>query len=165
LVQTGEFAHWNEHKDFATNVVFSVKSVLVDWLSPERIANHRAMMEQQVSATEWILFASALAMLVWGAWAVRRTAPAPGKAPPLSGLFVASFFALLIVVWSFANNDPIHTRFVFPVYPFLVVTGFAWANRAGGGALRRLPFVLLYVLCLVPSLVRHAKALTRPGGG
>ncbi len=158
--QTGKFEHWNEHRDFATNVAFSAKSVLVDWLSPTRIANHRAMIDERVSPIEWILIAAALLLLGWGALAARRNLRQASEAPrPLHDLFVATFFLSLIGVWSFSNNDPIYSRFVFPAYPFLVVSGFEWARRAGGSIRDRVPFALLYLLCLVPSLVRHARSL------
>lgn len=159
VVQMKEFAHWNEHRDFGTNVAFSAKTVLIDWFSPDRIATHGVVIETPVSTSEWILGAAAIGLLAWGAFVARRRGPFEPGAKRLAA-FVAAYFVVLIGVWSFANNDPIYTRFLVPVYPFLILAGFALAQRAGPRLRDRAPFALLYILCLATSLLRHARAVS-----
>jgi hypothetical protein len=71
----------------------------------------------------------------------RSRAAGPAETPdPFAGharRLVASFTAIhagaLLVLWTAGNNDPIHTRFVAPLYPGLVLLLFAW----GEGLARR----------------------------
>jgi arylsulfatase A-like enzyme/peptidoglycan/LPS O-acetylase OafA/YrhL len=61
--------------------------------------------------------------------------------------YFVSFMAVTAVVWTFANNDPIYSRFLVPAYPFLLLGAFLalrWPTSAGA----RTVLVALYVVLL-----------------
>jgi len=78
--------------------------------------------------------AVALAALAGVALASRRagraTGGAPGATPGPVGWLAGSYLVALLALWTVGNNDPIHSRFVYPVYPFLLLGFAAAAERA-----------------------------------
>jgi hypothetical protein len=66
-------------------------------------------------------------------------------------LYPACYVVLLLTLWSVGNNDPIHTRFVAPVYPFLALAGLALASRVAPDRLALGALALAAALVLVPS--------------
>lgn len=80
--------------------------------------------------------------LLFGLWA--PTAAQPGHLP---ALFAASYIVVLIGVWTMGNNDPIFSRFVFPAYPFLVLSACA-------------AFFHCFAKTLAQSIVRYTLLLT-----
>jgi 4-amino-4-deoxy-L-arabinose transferase-like glycosyltransferase len=75
-------------------------------------------------------------------------------------LFPACYVVLLLVLWTVGNNDPIHTRFVTPVYPFLALAGLALATRAASDRLALGALALAAALVLVPSSIKCAGLLS-----
>jgi hypothetical protein len=77
----------------------------------------------------------------------------------------ASYLALTILLWTVGNNDPIHTRFLFPVYPLLWVLAFhAYDAVRGWSATRweRLPWQVLYAGFFAVQLGRSWRAEALP---
>jgi len=52
-----------------------------------------------------------------------RERSATGYAWALVGAYCVIYLVGLLAVWTFTNNDPIQTRYLAPVYPFLMVLG------------------------------------------
>jgi hypothetical protein len=58
-----------------------------------------------------------------------RSATTAGRAALLVGAHAKVYLVALVVIWTFGNNDPIHTRFTAPVY-WCFVLGFFLAFEA-----------------------------------
>lgn len=82
-----------------------------------------------------IALLAALALVVRSAR--RSTAAAPPGGEAARGTFLVRAWALvyagaLLVLWTFGNNDPIHTRFAAPLYWSFVLLAFAAHGRTRG---------------------------------
>jgi hypothetical protein len=148
---------------FDKNVLFTGKTLLVDFASLEKYASHAVInVPYRPSPWEWLLLAVAAA-------AVAAAFVAPRQAWSAAARLIAELFAAyvvaLIALWTIGNNDPVYTRFLYPAYPFLVLLGFhAYAAVKAGSASRwpRLPFQLLYALLVVTHSIRDYHAVALP---
>ena len=150
----------------AANLRLTAETLIVDFFSPTRYAAHAVVARPYAPApTEWaMLGVLGLAALTLG----RAGIGALAKPPPLRSVLVApvvidaglglGFIAATIVIWSLGNNDPIYTRFLFPVYPLLLLAGFeAYAWLAARAERRRdlIPFRVLFAGFLAIQLARQ----------
>jgi hypothetical protein len=175
-VLPAQIAHWRELTGLDDHLVLTGRTLLVDFISPDRYA-------AQVVVTHPLRFspfeAVALALLACaliGA-AIDLVRSRAGPAPPVEatsflgsptsvtgGLFLL-YVALTIAVWTFANNDPIYTRFLFPVYGLACVAAFgvdAALVRCGSSRWGRLPRLALLAVYVVAQVSRHLFAAPLP---
>jgi hypothetical protein len=153
---------------FDKNVLFTGKTLLVDFASLEKYASHAVInAPYRPSAWEWAVAAVALAAV--GATVLVVRSERAADAWPTPARLVAEFFAayvvVLIALWTIGNNDPVYTRFLYPAYPFLVLLGFhayAAVRARTASPWPRLPFQLLYALLLVTQAVRDYHAVALP---
>ena len=121
---------------------------------------------------EWALLAIALAA---AASARRRGTPRgtarrrPVPHRPRASLaeVAAAYLGLTLSLWTVGNNDPIHTRFLFPVYALLWVLAFHAYDAVkewSAAWWERLPWQLLYAGFVAVQLARswRAEAAARP---
>ncbi len=165
-----KLAHWNDQIDFGTNVLFTVKTVLIDLFSPFRLAEHEVVeaAPYRVEGLVFAVVACALALILAGTVSALRRVGAPDRSGALELLlqprvvpvvFLSSYLAALIAVWSFANNDPIYTRFLFPAYPFLflsVLSAYSLVKERAASSWVRVPFFLLFAVYLGCNANRFA---------
>ena len=163
-------AHWVGLTTGQANVRLWLKTLLVDFFSPALYAAHSVVTRpHRPTSVEWtlvVLSAVALAFAV-AAWR-RRGGERSGDEGPERGLVVQAFVlynAATLLTWSFANNDPIYTRFLYPSYAFLILLGFyAYADvrRWTASPWGPLAFRLLYASLLVVHFVRNLQAVALP---
>ncbi len=93
-----------------------------------------------------------------------RARSAAGHAWILSAGYVAWYSAVLLFLWTFGNNDRIQTRYVAPVYPFLLLALFLvpTALRRARGRAWELWAALLAVLTLAVVQTSKSLAVMRP---
>jgi hypothetical protein len=163
-------AHWKELTGVDDHVRLAAKTLMVDFFSPRHYAALSIVtLPYRPSAVEWALLAIGL-LAGASAITVARRARGRAKAPPPSPAgteceVAAAYFGLTIAVWTMANNDPIHTRFLFPVYPLLWVLSFHAYDAVKGwsGAWwERLPWQLLYAGVVAVQLARSWRAEALP---
>ena len=163
-------AHWAGLTTAEANFRLWLKTLLVDFFSPSVYAAHSVVTRPHTpSAVEWTLVAlSAAALLIAVAAWRRRGAQRSSEERPERSLVAQAFLlynAATLLTWSFANNDPIYTRFLYPSYVFLILLGFyAYADvrRWTASPWGPLAFRLLYVSLLVVHCVRNAQAVALP---
>jgi hypothetical protein len=163
-------SHWAGLTTAQANIRLWLKTLIVDFFSPGLYAAHSVVTRPyRLSAVEWTLVALSTAALVvaMAAWR-RRGAERSRDEGPERALVVQAFFlynAATLVTWSFANNDPIYTRFLYPSYVFLILLGFyAYADvrRWTASPLGPLTFRILYVSLLVVHCMRNLQAVALP---
>ncbi|HMB69208.1 MAG TPA: hypothetical protein VKU85_07840, partial [bacterium] len=66
--------------------------------------------------------------------------------------FAGIHAAALLVLWTVGNNDPIHTRFVAPLYPGLVLLLFAGREAAAQRGIRTAAAALTAVAVLAGAV-------------
>ena len=75
---------------------------------------------------------------------------------------------MLLVVWTLGNNDPLHSRYLWPSYPMLILLGCAAYARVRALWPRAFwpafPFRLLLALLLVVHTQRSLAATPEPVG-
>ncbi len=167
-------AEVQEHTTLRGNLELTAKTLWIDLVSDHGYAKARRE-GYRPSALDDVSLAVLLVAtgLVLGAAFLRRRAPpaqaqSPPRPPPflsraaprLLAVLCASFFAVLLAVWTLGNNDPLNTRFLFPVYPFLLLLGFsahdAWRSTDPGRvALYAARGAFLWLLAV--NLLRHAR--------
>jgi hypothetical protein len=142
--------HWADLTGFGANVRLTAKTVLVDAFSPTEYAAHSVVTAPyRPSPWEWTGAALLVACVALAAAAVWGRPVRPRSATVLTAVFLAAYVAATVAVWTFGNNDPIYTRFLYPAYPLAWILSFA-AYRAvastGPPRWRLLPFWLLAAL-------------------
>jgi hypothetical protein len=69
--------------------------------------------------------------------------------------YFASFMAATLVIWTFANNDPISSRFLLPAYPFLILTVFfSYEALRQRDRMIRSTYVAVFLVAIVVQAVR-----------
>jgi hypothetical protein len=122
--------------DFSHNLTFTVKALAIDWFSPVRDAAPIAVRQPGWQGGEGIAVALGAVLLVacvggWLASRSRERTPAAGSVweQKLLATFTLSYPLVVIALWSLGNNDPIHSRFLFPLQPFLLLLAAqAWSS-------------------------------------
>ncbi len=158
--------HWKELSGLDDHLRLTAKTLVVDFFSPRFYAALSVVtLPYRPSAVEWTLIAISL---VAGATAIRAR-PRPDTAlaspAPMMAEVAVAYVALTLAVWTVGNNDPIHTRFLFPVYPLLWVGAFhAYDAIAARGASwwERLPWQILYAGFVAVQLTRSWRAEALP---
>ena len=163
-------AHWAGLTTAEANVRLWLKTLLVDFFSPSLYAAHSVVTRpHRPSAVEWTLVALSAAALVLAvvAWR-RRGVERSAEEGPERALVAQAFLlynAATLLTWSFANNDPLYTRFLYPSYVFLVLLGFyAYADvrRWTASPWAPLAFKLLYASLVVLHCIRNVQAVALP---
>lgn len=136
------------------NVVFVLRTLVLDLFSPETSATRTAVfVDGRPSAAEVVLLLLGGAAIVASVWTEsrRRGEMAPGgraaETLPWLIAFTVTYLVALVTLWTLGNNDPIYTRFLYPLYPFVILLAFAVYRRIrerGVSVLVRLPWWGLY---------------------
>jgi hypothetical protein len=163
-------AHWAGLTTTQANVRLWLKTLLVDFFSPSLYGAHSVVTRpHRPSAVEWTFVALAAAALVLAVAAWWRRGPERSREEVPERALVAQAFLLYnaatLLTWSFANNDPIYTRFLYPSYVFLVLLGFyAYADvrRWTASPWGPLAFKLLYASLVVLHCIRNLQAVALP---
>ena len=125
--------HWAELTGLDDHVRLTAKTLWIDFLSPDvPAAVNVVTLPYRPSPVEWGLFALAVAAAATGVAAGRRAGGVAAVAGADRGRGGGACSSRsTIAVWTVGNNDPIHTRFLFPVYPLLCLLAFhAYEARA-----------------------------------
>jgi hypothetical protein len=153
-------AHWNQLTDFSTNVLFLLKTVLVDFFSSHSFASHDVV-ERDLPLKELIIFLFFVILAVWVALVVihaHRKTHSSIKALSIKLLvspqalpfqFAAFYIISIVCVWTLTNNDPLYTRFMYPSYVFIILSMFSlysWIKRQAATGWHNIPFYLIYFL-------------------
>ena len=135
---------WLEQTDILTNLHFTGKSFLVDWLSAREWASHQvigapASISRVQVAGLLATFGLGVALLTLLIRWMREPRPlslrgrvlaAYRSSPVFLALeFSAAYLLALVAVWAVGNNDPIYSRYILPTVPFLVLFGFLATAR------------------------------------
>jgi hypothetical protein len=162
--------HWEELRGVDDHLRLTAKTLLVDFFSPTRYAALSVVTRpHRPSAVEWGLVALGAAAMATAVRAGRRARwqfEGGGASPArIVAEVAAAYFALTIAIWTVGNNDPIYTRFLYPVYPLLLVLAFhAWDAMRSWNATRfeRLPWQALYAGFVVVQALRSWRAEPLP---
>ena len=164
--------HWEQLTGLGSQLALTAKTLLIDFFSPVFPAG------LAVVTRPWrpgvFETAGLLLCLVAGLSCLRVVLSGrPAGLPPWrdetrDGGFlvlelVLAFYGATLAVWTWGNNDPINTRFLYPSYALLVLLGFhAWSLVKSEGALARAAFRALYAFVLAAQLWRSLFALPLP---
>jgi hypothetical protein len=154
--------------DFELHVFFTLKTLAIDLLSPSRTARHRVVNQSELSAVEIALCVTVALLVVWALVSRFRcitTKPTVAaatdwirtSATSLPLQFLIGHIVMTILIWTYANNDPIYTRFMFPSYPFVVLSMLSLysevrARKSSSWSLA--PFYLMTAIFLTANLVK-----------
>ena len=156
--------HWEELRGLDDHVRLTAKTLWIDFLSPDVPAAVNVVTRPyRPRAVELGLLALAIGAMGAAVYGGRRAgwsrgAPSPARTMAAVG---AAYLVLTVSLWASANNDPIHTRFLFPVYPVLWIAAFhaygavrrwspSWGPRAA--------WLLLYLGVCAVQAVRSWRA-------
>jgi hypothetical protein len=156
-----------------TNLKAALKTIVIDFLSPYRYATHGVVNNSSLSILETCLAIIVLLLLVlmvlvicsmlyhslWShirGWFVDSAFG--NKIIPFH--FALFYFVSIIVMWTLTNNDPIYTRFMYPMYLFAVLSIFSLYSSIKDSIIyKKLPFILLYWLLLGVNCYKDLKDL------
>lgn len=160
-------SHWGQLTDFGTNVKLMIKTIFIDFFSPSRSASHHVVNETLLRPEEYVAPSAILVLtagaIIFAAYTRFRRTSSTGlgiksllsSARMLPVSFAITYILSLVGVWSFTNNDPIYTRFMYPSYVFLVLaffSAYSWLKDWQVGLRYLVPFYLLYFLCAATNL-------------
>jgi len=127
--------------------------------------------EYQALPLEWLLLGLAVLCAGVGLYAFLRRAKAPAPEPARgitpTGVALLLFVVhnvMLLVLWTLGNNDPLHSRYLWPSYPLLLLLAVAAYARVRSRFWLALPFRLLLALLLVVHVQRSIAATPVPVG-
>jgi hypothetical protein len=163
-------AHWAGLVGWRANLTLWLKTLVVDFFSPTQYAAHSVVTRPYwPSLVEWALVGLSAVALVVALVAWRRRGRERGSEERRERVLVAQAFVLYnvatLATWTFANNDPIYTRFLYPSYVFLILLGFyafADVRRWTASPWAPLAFKLLYASLLAIHCIRNVEALALP---
>ena len=141
---TGHLTGWSRSSerlishltDFNHNVYFSLKTYYIDFFSRDW-ASH-GVIRMKYDFQIWDLFVLLLLSII--AISTCKVVRDRIKGKPLIELkrilrvikddnlllllltFSVSYLLVILTLWTLSNNDPIYTRFMYPSYPFLILT-------------------------------------------
>ena len=75
---------------------------------------------------------------------------------------LAAFLAMLVVLSSFGNHDPIYTRFLLFSYPFLLMTAVALHSAVGQNQIARVAFGAMAVFFGTAKALELGECLSSP---
>ncbi len=163
-----EFDLWDQLRGMLSTIWIVVFSP--DSLGLRRIVYRGGKLDYQAIMIGAALIAGCAAVgLVWfrrrelaafcSAQARRRTVAFHAVVLVVS--YVVLYTLVLIVVWSLSNNDPIHTRYVSPLYGYLIVLASLAVTVATDGGPRRLRLLpaLICLLIAAANLPKTAKLM------
>jgi hypothetical protein len=162
--------HWKDLTGVDDHLRLTAKTLIVDFFSPRVYAALAVVtLPYRPTAVEWALMATAVVAGV-SAWrAGRRSGWRSGDSPASPAWMLAevaaAYLALTILLWSLGNNDPIHTRFLFPVYPLLWVLLFHAYDAVKGWSAawwERLPWQVMYAGFVAVQVARSWRAEALP---
>jgi hypothetical protein len=167
-------SHWNNLTNLRTNFVFLFKTIFIDFFSSRRYADHAVIDHDWsislVESAALIVLCISVAVTmnaIVRAYKKNRANQISGEkiwsrlvlAPSSHSLpfqFLAVYGLMIIILWTIGNNDPIYTRFMYPSYIFLILSGFSiysWIKQLDSSWFR-LPFQVLYISLIVIQLSR-----------
>jgi hypothetical protein len=159
--------HWEQLTGLDDHLLLTAKTLLVDFFSPRAYAALSVVtLPYQPSSVEWGMLAITIGAVTSGLLAWRRTGWGVSSSPALFVAEVAAaYFALTLALWTVGNNDPIHTRFLFPAYPLLLIATFhaydAMIER-GASWLERAPWIALLAGFVAIQAARSWRAEPLP---
>jgi hypothetical protein len=154
-----------EGSDLATNAIRLGKTLVVDLFAPDAMGTFPVIVgELSPARPGWVAAAAVVAtaaVVLAACRCTRERLRSLIRSRETIGivLFPACYVLLLLTMWTVSNNDPIHTRFVAPVYPFLALAGLALASRVAPDRIGLVALALAAVLVLVPSTFKCAGLL------
>ena len=162
--------HWKDLTGVDDHLRLTATTLMVDFFSPRVYAALAVVtLPYRPSAVEWALAAIALAAGGSAFRAGRRSGwrrDASSASPARTlGEVAAAYFGLTIILWTVGNNDPIHTRFLFPVYPLLWVLLFHAYDAVKGwptARWERLPWQVMYAGFVAVQVARSWRAEALP---
>jgi hypothetical protein len=160
------------------NVYSWSKTFFLDFFSTHRTgALAFVVTEYDPYPLEWLLLALAVlcaGLALLGTRRLRQPRGAAAAEPvrwspapvALAALMFFNYTLMLLVIWSFGNNDPLHSRYLWPSYPLLLLLAHAAYARARAAwpesVWPRLPFQLLWALLLVVHVQLSVEAVPVP---
>jgi hypothetical protein len=166
----GSVEHWKELTGVDDHARLMAKTLMIDFFSPRVYAALAVVtVPHWPTAVEWSLLAMALAAAASALRAGRRAAwrgdglaASPAR---IAAEVAAAYLGLTILLWTIGNNDPIHTRFLFPVYVLLWVLAFHAYDAVkewSAAWWERLSWQLLYAGFVAVQLARSWRAEPLP---
>lgn len=157
-------AYWRELAGFWGSARLVPKTIFIDFFSLRQGAS-LAVVTQPYS-TNLVELALALAAASLALMAARSAARATSdalRAPwAVSGQLLALYLLGTPVVWGLGNNDPVHSRFLWPVYPMIVLLAGHAAAVLRTSRPARAMLLGLWVALLLVHARRSAEAKPVP---
>lgn len=141
--ETGHLTGWDRSSerlighltDFSHNLFFSLKTYYVDFFSRDWASHSIITGRYDLQTWDFIVMvllavtAISICRIIFDRFRERASTKPRGtrdfiKEEPalfLLLMFTGSYLVLILTLWTIGNNDPIYTRFLYPVYPFTVL--------------------------------------------
>lgn len=156
-----------------TNLKAAFKTIVIDFLSPYRYASHRVINNSSLSMFETCMAIIVLLLLVLMFFIIcpvlyrsfrshieDRFVDSEFADKIIPFHFALLYFVSIIVMWTLTNNDPLYTRFIYPMYLFAVLSMFSlYSSIKESTIYKKLPFILLYWLLLGVNCYKDLKDL------
>ncbi len=168
-------AHWNELTDFVSNVLFLFKTIFFDFFSSHSFASHYVV-ERKIPLKEYIIFIFVFMLMIMITLTVIHVCM---KRPhsikhiadkiffsqrALPFQFAAFYIISIVVVWTFTNNDPLYTRFMYPSYIFIILSMFSlysWMKDQQASIWYKIPFHLIFLVFVSMNLHKILLQITK----
>jgi len=183
---TGYLSGWDrseerqlEHlTDFAHNLFYTVKTAYIDFFSRDWAAKMTMRRDFPFQIWDWVMLVvlsivvSMICVMIWKSFRKKGRVKRMGLKERIDGcpylallsLFSVSYLVCLLVLWTFGNNDPIYSRFLYPWYPFVLLTLAGVYQRhaqASPAGLSGSAFFLLFAAMLASQVYKSVVLCIR----
>jgi hypothetical protein len=183
-VDRSEPRWWHRRTTLDSNLFYSAKTLLIDFFSPTRDASNTTVAkrglalpeETAILAVAVVIGVGLVAACVRASMTSRpaeeatrdgrsrwdRLASAFSSELSVISQFGLGYLGVVIVLWTIGNQDPIHTRFLYPCYLFLILSLFctySWVKQRATERWVLAPFWALYALITAVQAYRSLMPL------
>lgn len=156
-------AHWQSLHGLVPTSSLWAKTLFIDFFS---LGSYAALSvvtyPYRPLPAEWLTGGLALGALVVSVVVLRRELLDPRTPVSLAAQFFLAYNLGLILVWTYANNDPLYSRFLYPGYVFLVLVGLHGFAALEAGSAPRWQRWLFQGLALALALTHLTRHLAGP---
>lgn len=159
---------WNELTNFVPNCQLLFKTLFIDFFSPSRYATHKIVNLSAYTSLEMLTVSFVIGIVslivfltLYKVSDYRLFAKAKEVFKTTSFLpvyFAITYVTAIIITWTYSNNDPIYTRFMFPSYSFIILSFlglFSWIKARSTRVWELLPFYLLGMIYLFNNFLYY----------
>jgi len=152
----GQFcAYGSTH--LGTNIFLITKTIFIDFFSIDKIADHSTVMRHYpLKIIELFIGLLVFYIFIRNIYSLIKKWRVKADTIYLIPVFALAYLFAIMLVWGISNNDPLYSRFLYPFYPYIIISIFIYYSFfiKGNPGLQGLLFKMLYCCYIAVNLYK-----------